>query len=93
MPRWLRKELIILGVFAAIGLLALPPAIYLVGLNIFGGYADGTLADFLRRFFASALAGDVSTLFLIAAPYLVWQCLRVAWAGLRAGPTKPANSQ
>ena len=97
MPRWLRKELIVLGVFGLIGLLVLPLAVYATGTRIFDSYAGGGLGDFLSRFYDEALGGAAPIWFLIAAPYVVWQCLRLSWFGLRGGrrpvATKTAEPQ
>ncbi|MEL7537491.1 MAG: hypothetical protein AAFZ58_11065 [Pseudomonadota bacterium] len=97
MPRWLRKELIVFGVFGGAGLLLLPLAVYWTGVSIFGEYAGEGLGEFVGRFARAALDGSASIWFLIAAPYLVIQLLRLGWLALTVGgnsrPTTESEPQ
>ncbi len=97
MPSRLKLELVTFGIFALIGLLALPIAVFFTGVAVFGGYGDGSLGDFLRRYYESLGAGSGAVWFLTAAPYLVWLCLRLVWFAIRSGrkpsDTKPQTAQ
>lgn len=79
----LRKEAILFGLLFLCGLLLLPIAIYLVGNNVFGGYGDGGLREFLAALAGRALTADPAALLLVLSPYLVVQGLRLSFAALR----------
>lgn len=84
-PR-LRKELILFGVLLALGLFALPVAVYLVGNAIFGAYADGDYFDFAAALWSRLSGLDAASWFLVLSPYLAWQALRFSVHAFRRPP-------
>ena len=71
-----REAALLLG-FLLFGLLILPIAIYLVGLGIFGEYGGGGFGDFYAGIHRDIRSGDRVVWFLVFAPYLIWQVLRL----------------
>lgn len=89
--RRLQKELLLfLGLFGT-GLLLLPAAIYIVGKAVFTNYGGGDYFDFWANLFKALFNGELSVLFLLLSPYIVWQCLRLTAAIFRKRPP-PRNS-
>lgn len=78
----LRKEI---GLFVGLlffGLVVMPLAIYWVGEIVFGTYGGHGYFEFYGTISEKIRGGDGVAWFLVLAPYLVWQCLRltaVAW--------------
>ena len=61
-----------------IGMLLLPIAAYLVGQQVFGDYAGGGFGGFFRQVQGELRAGRGAAWFLVLAPYLGWQLLRLS---------------
>jgi hypothetical protein len=78
----LRRELIIAGVLAAIGLIALPLAIYFVGQRIVGPYGgegtEGGSLDLSASIWAAMAGGDWAAWLLVLSPYVFVQLIRLS---------------
>lgn len=84
MPR-LKGELLLFGGCLLAGLIALPIAIYYVGLTLFGAFGGGGLGDFFFGIQTDLTRLDLAAWFLVLSPYLIIQTLRLtfrlaAWA-------------
>jgi len=78
----IRKEVGLLAGLLFFGLVLLPIAIYWVGQSIFGAYGGHGYSEFFGTISEKIRAGDRVAWFLVLAPYLAWQCLRLtglAW--------------
>ena len=78
----LRKEIGLLAGLLFFGLVIMPVAIYWLGQSVFGAYGGHGYGDFFGTLSSKIRAGDAVAWFLILAPYLTWQCLRLmalAW--------------
>ena len=87
---WLRRELIIAGVFVFIGAVLLPIAIYLVGQTLLGtysteGYGIGRLYGDI---FSDLAAGFPAAWLLVLSPWLGIQLLRLSLLPLRRRPAR-----
>lgn len=83
----LRREGTLLLVFAFIGLVVLPVGIYLIGFAVFGEYEDGGFGSFFADLHRELRSGELSVVFLLFSPYLMWQLMRlVVWGFLRLAP-------
>lgn len=78
------KELALLSGFLFLGLVIVPLLIYPVGQSVFGDYGGAGFGDFFGRLGSKIRQGDLSAWFLVLAPYLGWQCLRLMVLGWRA---------
>ena len=78
--------------FLFFGLVIMPVVIYFVGQAIFGNYGGLGYSSFFGTLSAKVRNGDYVAWFLILAPYLGWQVLRLlalAWrlsGGIRPAP-------
>lgn len=61
----------------------MPMVIYWVGEAIFGPYGGHGYFEFFGAISEKIRAGDGVAWFLVLAPYLIWQCLRLTYAGWR----------
>ncbi len=78
----IRKEVGLLAGLLFFGLVLMPIAIYWVGQSIFGAYGGHGYSEFFGTISEKIRAGDRVAWFLVLAPYLAWQCLRLtglAW--------------
>lgn len=73
----IRKEVGLLAGLLFFGLVLMPIAIYWVGQSIFGAYGGHGYSEFFGTISEKIRAGDRVTWFLVLAPYLAWQCLRL----------------
>lgn len=87
--RRLRTELLLFLGLLATGLLLLPAAIYIVGKAVFSDYGGGDYFDFYANLFKALFGGELSVLFLLLSPYLVWQSLRLTVALFRKRAPSP----
>ena len=78
MPGWLRRELIIAGVFVSMGAILLPIAIYLIGHGLGRLYGD---------IFSDLSSGFPAAWMLILSPWLAVQLLRLSILPLRRRKT------
>ncbi len=84
--RAVRKEVALLTGLLFFGIVLLPIAIYMTGQAVFGDYGGHGYGDFFGTLSAKLRGGDLVAWFLVASPYLVWQCLRLmafAWRAAR----------
>lgn len=79
----LKKETAILAVLLFLGLVILPLLIWFVGKSVFGAYGGAGYADFFGTLSGKVRAGDLVAWFLILAPWLAVQVIRLAMAGWR----------
>ncbi len=79
-----RREILWLLIALAIGLLALPPLIWLVGSRVFGPYAGGSSRDLVDHFFRGLGQGQEAFWIVALGPYLGILILRGMGAALRA---------
>jgi hypothetical protein len=78
MSNWTR-EAWIAATLLAFGVLALPPAIYLVGQQLFGPYdAGGGLAALVDRIWLDLTQGEPAAWLLVLSPYVVIQLGRLS---------------
>ncbi len=70
------KEAALFGGLFLVGLVGLPLLIYLVGEAVFGAYEGAGFSDFYGRLHGEFRAGEPAVVFLLLAPYLLWQLLR-----------------
>ena len=82
--RIFKKELALLAVLLFFGLAVLPIAIWFVGQAIFGAYGGAGYMDFYGTLSSKIRSGDLVAWFLVLAPYLVWQILRLTALGWRS---------
>lgn len=78
----IRKEVGLLAGLLFFGLVVMPIAIFWVGQSIFGAYGGHGYSEFFGIISEKIRAGDRVAWFLVLAPYLAWQCLRLtalAW--------------
>lgn len=81
------KELALFTGLLFLGLVILPLIIYQVGQSVFGVYGGFGYGDFFSTLSSKIRTGDLVAWFLVLAPYLGWQCLRLAALGWRATGT------
>ncbi len=65
------------------GLLILPLAIYMVGKSVFGEFGGTGFSGFNLTLHAAIRDGEPAVLFLVLAPYLIWQLSRLTVWGFR----------
>ncbi len=77
-----QKEAVLFVGWLFFGFVLMPIGIYLVGQKVFGEYGGYGYADFFGSLSARIRSGDAVAWFLVLAPYLIWQTLRLtllAW--------------
>lgn len=85
----LRETALLLGLFFA-GLVLLPITIYWIGPRVLGDYGGYGFADFFGSLGGRIRNGEPAAWFLILAPYLGVQVLRLTWYAWRS--SGPADS-
>ncbi len=90
----LKREILIAIVLLAIGLAALPAAIYLVGQQIMGPYeSEAGLTGLMDHIWADLTAGAPQAWLLVLSPWLVIQTARLAMRiGRRRRSREPDHS-
>lgn len=81
----IRKEVGLLVGLLFVGIVLMPIAIYAVGQGIFGTYGGHGYGGFFGAISEKIRSGDGVAWFLVLAPYLAWQTLRLtgrAWRHL-----------
>ncbi len=76
------KEVALLAGLLFFGLIIMPLAIYSVGQSVFGTYGGIGYGDFYGTLSGKVRHGDLVAWFLILAPYIGWQVVRLmalAW--------------
>ncbi len=79
-----RRECLWLLIALPVGVLLLPPLIWLLGSHVFGAYAGGNTRDLVDHFFRGLGQGQQAFWIVALGPYLALLTLRVTLAGLRA---------
>ena len=79
-----RRELLWLLIALTVGILLLPPLIWLVGSHVFGPYAAGNNRDLVDHFFRNLGQGQPAFWIVALGPYLAILTLRLTLAGIRA---------
>ncbi len=88
----IRKEVGLLAILLFFGLVLMPVGIFLIGQSLFGSYGGKGYAEFFGTISEKIRTGDRVAWFLVLAPYLVWQSLRLmatAWRRLGRAPHSP----
>jgi hypothetical protein len=73
----LRRELLWLLIALPVGVLLLPPLIWLVGSHVFGAYAGGGTRDLVDHFFRGLAQGQQAFWIVALGPYVVLIALRL----------------
>ena len=79
-----RRELLWLLIGLPVGVLLLPPLIWLVGSHVFGPYAGGNTRDLADHFFRGLGQGQQAFWIVALGPYVAILTLRLTLAGIRA---------
>ena len=85
----LREAALFLGLLF-FGLVLMPIGIYAIGQAVFGDYGGYGYADFFSTLSARIRGGEMVAWFLVLAPYLALQTLRLTIRGWRAA-SKPSS--
>lgn len=72
-----RKELALFLGLLFLGLVLLPVAIFFVGQQVFGDYGGAGFAGFFNTLGGNLRQGNWVAWFLVLAPYLAWQTVRL----------------
>jgi hypothetical protein len=86
-----RRELLWIVIALVVGVLLLPPLIWLVGSRVFGPYAGGGSRDLVAHFFVGLGQGRPALWLVALGPYLVISALRVTRAAMRAVRAEPES--
>jgi hypothetical protein len=78
-----RRELFILGVTLLLGLVVLPPLIYLAGARAFGPYAAGGMPALLGNFWRGLAAGAIGFWIVALTPYALVLITRLTFGVAR----------
>lgn len=79
----IRKEVGLLAGLVFFGLVLMPFGAFLIGQALFGSYGGHGYAEFFGTISEKVRTGDRVAWFLIFAPYLIWQTLRLTAATWR----------
>jgi hypothetical protein len=80
-----RREFLWVLVALAVGMIILPPLIWLIGSRVFGPYGAGTATrDLVDHFFRGLGQGQKAFWIIALGPYLVIVTLRLTVAAIRA---------
>jgi len=80
----LRREFLWLLIGLPVGVLLLPPLIWLVGSRVFGPYSGGNARDLVDHYFRGLGQGQQAFWIIALGPYLAITALRLTLAGIRA---------
>jgi hypothetical protein len=84
-----RREFLWLLIALPVGVLLLPPLIWLVGSHVFGAYAGGNTRDLIDHYFQGLGRGQQAFWIVALGPYLALLILRLTLAGLRSVRRQP----
>jgi hypothetical protein len=79
-----RREFLWILIALPVGVLLLPPLIWLVGSRVFGAYGGGSLRDLVDHFFRGLSQGQQAVWIVALGPYLIILTLRLSVAAIRA---------
>jgi hypothetical protein len=80
----LRRESLWIVIALTVGLLLLPPLVWLIGTRVFGPYAGGNTRDLVDHFFRGLGHGQQAFWIVALGPYAAIMTLRLTLAGMRA---------
>lgn len=82
---WLRRELLLAGIFVPAGLVLMPPAIFMTGQTLLGAYSEGGhgMGHLYGTIFGDLARGFLPAWILVLSPWLGIQLLRLAAIPLR----------
>jgi hypothetical protein len=80
----IRREFLWILVALPVGVLLLPPLIWLVGSRVFGPYAGGSTRDLVDHFFRGLGRGQQAFWIIALGPYLAALTVRLTGAAIRA---------
>lgn len=80
----LKKEALLFLALLFFGFVIMPIGVWFVGQAVFGEYGGAGYADFFGTLSAKIRSGDTVAWFLVLAPWIMWQILRLAVLGWRA---------
>jgi hypothetical protein len=79
-----RRELLWVLIGLVVGLLLLPPAIWLIGAHVFGAYAAGNVRDLVDHFYRGLGQGQQAPWIVVLGPYLAIVVLRLTLGAVQA---------
>ena len=79
-----RREFLWILIALALGVILLPPLIWLVGSRVFGPYAAGNTRDLVDHFFRGLGQGQKAFWIVALGPYLVIVALRLTRVAMQA---------
>ena len=77
LPPRVRRELLWIAIALLIGMVAMPPLIWLVGSRVLGPYALGGLATLWQQFFRGLSSGTFAFWWVAVGPYFLLLALRI----------------
>jgi hypothetical protein len=80
----LRRESLWILIALTVGVLLLPPLVWLVGSRVFGSYAGGNIRDLVDHFFRGLGHGQQAFWIVALGPYFAIVTLRLTLAGMHA---------
>jgi hypothetical protein len=80
----LRREFLWLLIALPVGVLLLPPLIWLVGAHVFGAYAGGSTRDLMDHFYRGLSQGQQAFWIVALGPYVVLIALRLTIGAVQA---------
>ncbi|HEY6455198.1 MAG TPA: hypothetical protein VIY90_07935 [Steroidobacteraceae bacterium] len=80
----LRRELLWVLIGLVVGLLLLPPAIWLIGSRVFGPYAAGNARDLVDHFYRGLTQGQQAPWIVVLGPYVAIVVLRLTVGAVQA---------
>ena len=80
----LRRELLWVLIALPVGVLLLPPLIWLVGSRVFGPYAGGITRDLVDHFFRGLSQGQQAFWIVALGPYVALIALRLTLGAVRS---------
>jgi hypothetical protein len=80
----LRRESLWIVIGLTVGVLLLPPLVWLIGRRVFGPYAGGSLRDLVDHYFRGLGHGQQAFWIVALGPYIAIVALRLTLAGMRA---------
>lgn len=79
-----RREFLWILIALPVGVILLPPLIWLVGSRVFGPYAAGSTRDLVDHFFRGLGQGQKAFWIVALGPYLAILTLRLTVAAIQA---------
>ncbi len=80
----IRREVLWMLIALPVGVLLLPPLVWLVGSRVFGPYVGGNARDLIDHYFQGLVQGHQAFWIVALGPYLAILTLRLTVAAVRA---------